>query len=115
MEKKTNGSENRFTRFIKTRRKWVTALVILAVIIAGATFWVLRYNGEAATYKKRILECTAMPGMVSHIHNDDCYQDGMLQNQQSEIISTVNAATRKTNTNTSPAPYNSSTSTGDRP
>ena len=78
MKKKTNGPENRFTKFIKTRRKWVTALVVLAVIIAGATFWVLRYNGEAATYKKRILECTAIPGMVSHIHNDDCYQAGML-------------------------------------
>ena len=78
MKKTTGKAESSLIKLIKQRRKWATALLILAVIIAAATFWTLRYYGEAATYKKRVLECTAIPGTVSHVHNDDCYQDGML-------------------------------------
>ena len=59
-------------------RRWAVTLLALAVIVSVGTFWVFRYIGISATYKKKVLDCHAISGEVSHVHNDDCYLNGEL-------------------------------------
>ena len=57
----------------RNHRLWTTLVLLLAVLVSTGTFFVLRHNAIAATYKKRVLDCQLISGTVAHIHNDDCY------------------------------------------
>ena len=73
MDKKTEGAGRYLLEERRTRRHWATLVVLLAILVSTGTFFVLRHNAIAATYKKRVLDCQQIPGTVAHVHNDDCY------------------------------------------
>ena len=88
----------KFLRDKKRSRRWLMAFACLAVVVAGGTVAVLKYNGQAMTYTQKVLECgfqvhkhtescyTTVDGQrtlicgqadyVVHTHNDDCYDAG---------------------------------------
>lgn len=69
----------------KRRRRWVVLLLVLAILAVAGPFYAFRMNAIAKTHQKRVLVCAAESGAVSHIHNDDCYLNGVLVCQLEEI------------------------------
>lgn len=82
----------KFLRDKKINRRWLMVFVCLAVIAAAGTVTALKYNGQAMTYKQKVLDCgyqihkhtascydkenklvCGLADYVVHTHNDDCY------------------------------------------
>ena len=73
MDKKAERTGRVILEERRNHRRWTTLVVLLAILVSTGTFFVLRHNAIAATYKKRVLDCQQISGTVAHIHNDDCY------------------------------------------
>lgn len=82
----------KFLRDKKLNRRWLMVFACLAVIVAAGTVTALKYNGQAMTYKQKVLDCgyqvhkhtascydkenklvCGQADYVVHVHNDDCY------------------------------------------
>ncbi|WP_434309835.1 SpaA isopeptide-forming pilin-related protein [Hominifimenecus sp. rT4P-3] len=85
----------KFLREKKIYRRWLVVFLCLAVIVTAGTITVLKYTGQAMTYKQKVLKCAyqvhehnadcydseqklicGLADYVVHVHNDDCYHAG---------------------------------------
>ena len=78
MKDRVESRINTLLQARKRRQRWVVLLLVLAVLAAAGPFYAFRLNAIAKTHQKRVLDCAAESGAVSHIHNDDCFVDDVL-------------------------------------
>ena len=92
----------KFLQERKEYRRWLTAFLCLALVVAFGTVTALKMYGQAMTHQEKVLDCRyevhehtedcyeedengekilicGLADYVIHVHNDDCYdQDGEL-------------------------------------
>ena len=67
----------------KSRKRYITVIVCLAILVAGVTTAALRIDISAMTRTTKVLTCA----LEVHAHNDDCYdEEGNLVCQQADYV-----------------------------
>ena len=69
------GKESRRNMLL---RRHTALFLILTMILGLSDPWDLKPSARAASEQERVLSCACETGTVSHVHNQDCYADGVL-------------------------------------